>query len=498
MSSVAPTGALVHSRPQWLRLAGERVTPAQVLVTVGLGAMVGAVALPAKVSPLDVGLMVAAVVGLVFATRHPIWCVAGVVGLTIFGGYRASLPLGLVDARLTDVPLALLIVWVVHLRIQDGRLARNDLGQRPLALLLMAFGLSLLASYRAAEDGFVDLLVSLVRVVTTFSLVWLVPYAVRTARHRLFVLRSIVLAGTAELAWSGFVFVRDGRFPDRFRGLNGPNAEGLVAGLVLIAVINLPLFRLRTRIAIGVLATACLVQSKSIASIAAVMMVLGFFGLRAARARNPRTEALLRPARFLILVAGAVLLVSNVRPGDLPNQRFFESSSTASRMTLAYAGTRIFADHPMLGVGWQRSSSGDVIGSQDVVEAVQNRFSTVRADLLPQGQAISVHNAYIQILAESGILGMVILLAAFVLGRRGVRAVVARAGPEAPLARTVVSMLVLVLVWWNDNPIYGAQPETVFFAILLGLLASIPLVPEARHHQARDGEAIIPVPASRG
>ena len=32
-------------------------------------------------------------------------------------------------------------------------------------------------------------------------------------------------------------------------------------------------------------------------------------------------------------------------------------------------------------------------------------------------------------------------------------------------------MLIVVLIWWNENPLYGAQPETVLAALSLGMHA---------------------------
>ena len=32
-------------------------------------------------------------------------------------------------------------------------------------------------------------------------------------------------------------------------------------------------------------------------------------------------------------------------------------------------------------------------------------------------------------------------------------------------------MLIVVLIWWNDNPLYGGQPETLLAALALGTLA---------------------------
>ena len=273
--------------------------------------------------------------------------------------------------------------------------------------------------------------------------------------------------------------MRLGKFPGRLYGANGPNAEGLIAALVVIAVVNLALFKPRTRVVMGVVALACLVQTRSISSVAALMIVLGFYGLRVATARHPRTEALLRPARLLALLFGAVLVIATLRPGDLPNQSQFVNSSTASRVTLAYAGWVIFTEHPLLGVGWQRSSASDVIGSESVVDAVKERFPDVRERPAAVGRL--GHGAQ-RLRPDPG------------RERPGRRAgscwrsssasgrasgvCRGRDGPDAAVIRTLVALFALVLIWWNDNPIFGAQPESILFGLLLGLLAASPRVPE--------------------
>ena len=41
-------------------------------------------------------------------------------------------------------------------------------------------------------------------------------------------------------------------------------------------------------------------------------------------------------------------------------------------------------------------------------------------------------------------------------------------------ARAALVLLVATMVWLNDNPLFGAQPETVLAATFLGMLAAIP------------------------
>ena len=42
-----------------------------------------------------------------------------------------------------------------------------------------------------------------------------------------------------------------------------------------------------------------------------------------------------------------------------------------------------------------------------------------------------------------------------------------------PWAILIAIAVVACLVWLNDNPIFGAQPETITLSLMLGLLASL-------------------------
>jgi hypothetical protein len=444
------------------RRRGATVTPIQVGVTL-VAALAMAYFSPAHIQPRLVLVLVGVVVAGVLFSRHPRWCLVAVLATTLFGLYNTNVSVGPITLRVSDGPLALSMAWAIHLRVQRGRVTRNAVGQASLVVLLLVLGASLVASYGESDRVFVDLVVSLLRAAATFSLVWVIPYTLRTTADRMFVLRSLVIAGTAELALALYDFVQKG-FPDRLRGDNGPNAGGLIAVVAVIAVLNLPLFKLRYR-----------VLTKSIASIASLMIILGLMGVRASTKKDPRTEALVRPLRVLVLIIGTILLVGTLRPQDLPSQKLFGRSSTAARLSFGYAGIRIFLEHPVLGVGWQRSSRPEVIGAADVVADVQSRFAGLREGERPIDVGTTVHNAYIQVLAEGGVIGGLVLLAAYAQGRRGARAVMAGALTEAALARTVVAELAAVLIWWNDNAIFGAQPETIMFAFFLGMLASIPV-----------------------
>jgi hypothetical protein len=103
----------------------------------------------------------------------------------------------------------------------------------------------------------------------------------------------------------------------------------------------------------------------------------------------------------------------------------------------------------------------------------------VRSDFLPQGTFSDLHNFYVQVLAQAGLIGVIaFLVMAFAL-TRGIRSAIrlTRSTPSLfACARCALLLLVAILIWWNDNALYGAQPETVLATTFLGLLAAVPYI----------------------
>ena len=82
----------------------------------------------------------------------------------------------------------------------------------------------------------------------------------------------------------------------------------------------------------------------------------------------------------------------------------------SQRTVLAYIGLRIFADNPVVGVGWQRSSRPEVF--EPYVDDARTRFPDVVDLAFPaEGREWGVQNLYIQMLADAGVIGLVLLLA---------------------------------------------------------------------------------------
>src|SRR5439155_311364 len=110
--------------------------------------------------------------------------------------------------------------------------------------------------------------------------------------------------------------------------------------------------------------------------------------------------------------------------------------SSVHRSLLAYIGVRIFADHPLLGVGWQGSEEQD--NYRPYLAAAHRRFPGEPEVAFPSPQhAWGVQNAYLQTLTDMGLVGFALLVALFVSGLvLGLRAAV-RGPPELALLALV-------------------------------------------------------------
>ncbi len=179
-----------------------------------------------------------------------------------------------------------------------------------------------------------------------------------------------------------------------------------------------------------------------------------------------------RAAAGVVVVAAAALGVLLMRNGDVPRairavgigsepkpRTGIDVGSYAHRSLLAYIGVRIFADHPIAGVGWQGSEELENYGPY--LADAHRRYPHEPALAFPSpDHAWGVQNAYLQTLTDLGLLGfallVVLLVVAMVLGARA--ALRAPPGALVPVAAGLLWLVVAAGVWNG-----------------LGLVAGIPL-----------------------
>lgn len=141
----------------------------------------------------------------------------------------------------------------------------------------------------------------------------------------------------------------------------------------------------------------------------------------------------------------------------------------AQRTLLAYIGGRIFLDHPVVGVGWQGSTE-----EQNFVPYLADaraKFPNQPAQAFPSpSRPYGVQNAYLQTLADLGVVGFAWLVALFAsVLLVGVRAAL-RAPPAAAEAAVVgLLWLLLALGLWNAQGLVAGIPLDAVTWLAFGL-----------------------------
>jgi O-antigen ligase len=363
---------------------------------------------------------------------------------------------------------------------------RIGFGKIPALLLFGYVALTFVHVANSNPAGLEDSVIGWLRFVQTASIALLVATLIGRERDVRIVLASLALAGVVAVALAaGNV---DGLLSDRARSDLGPNALGMVAGLtLLIGAFGAVTPKMRYRIAIVAAGVLGLVLAKSVASFVATGLALALgAGLTMA---VPGAQ---RPIRLALgaIVAGVVVFsaVQAFRPEVLPGSDHFEESSAAHRVVVGAAGLEIFERNPLIGVGWRQSSEPDVIGDREVVNDVRRRFQEVRPSLFPDVRPTSVHSSYVQILAELGLVGFALFTALIAAIAASAWKLLRSLDRNDKLWREAWAMsmgLVLVLVWLNDNPLFGGQPETEIMALLLGALAATSRICARRQERTR-------------
>ena len=187
------------------------------------------------------------------------------------------------------------------------------------------------------------------------------------------------------------------------------------------------------------------------------------------RVRDPRRLAAIAGLLAAITV-GVVLIRSSALADGLKFLGVKQGTGGASeniqsyrqRALLAYIGGRIFVDHPLLGVGWQ--GSGDPYAFEPYLDDAHERFDQP-PDAFPSRQhRWGVQNAYVQSLADMGVLGLAAFLAALLVpawaaARRGV-------GDARVLGP---ALLLLVLGAWNGYGLVAGIPLAALTWLAVGV-----------------------------
>src|SRR5581483_3898831 len=174
----------------------------------------------------------------------------------------------------------------------------------------------------------------------------------------------------------------------------------------------------------------------------------------------------------LVVVAGLVPL----RSGDVghllryfgigPKEKERNVETLVQRTLLIYVGWRIFLDHPAVGAGFQSSLEHSVY-SPYLADA-REKFPSSPPRAFPSTEhPWGVQNLYVQTLAETGVVGFVLLVAVFVSGLALAARRAWRGPPEVAL---LAALWVLVCIGvWNALGTIAGIPTDALTWLALGL-----------------------------
>jgi O-antigen ligase len=174
------------------------------------------------------------------------------------------------------------------------------------------------------------------------------------------------------------------------------------------------------------------------------------------------------------------LRLAHAERTDASGRREAAEGSITHRLIAMYITGLIARDNAVTGVGWLQSKAPRYTARETRYgKQARRRFPNASSNLFPSpGSPNPVHNAYLQVLAEGGVLALLALLAAVVLPLRlAVQGARRLTGTPRLQASASAAVLFAGALWLNAvSPLGGLDMALpwAFAGLVLGLVASVP------------------------
>jgi O-antigen ligase len=410
-----------------------------------------------------------------------------VIGAAAFIGFSfvnpALLPplleVGPLSLRYVDGVFSLLICMLIARSVIGGRFAISAEVRKlfvPLVVFLLYIGLSLTFVYISAPNSLSASIASYMRLLLTASIAPVLCVTVRDKWDVQFFNSTLIVFSMATVAVGVRLVWAEGAeaFAVRSGGLIGIGPLGLVAGLLILYA-----FIKRDGSPwslVWILSLTVGLLGLYLAKTVSAAIAVGVTGtVYFASMRSRRFSPLRWAVAGTVMMTAAVLAVWSARQSDVSGVGDVSSGSFAERMMIGYAGLQLFLDNPLMGVGWQASTAETVIGSRALTVALMENFRRLPTHYFAQPPT-SLHNMYIQFLAELGVIGFVLFIWVCFRTGKSVARILKNIPAESPYkgyAQFYALGLIYLLIWWNNSTLFGGQVETILAFTFLALLANL-------------------------
>ncbi len=405
-----------------------------------------------------------------------------------FGLGSTSISISLADVAVIAVAAAA----VSAARSQGVEPLRRSLGLLVPVAVLMALVLAFALLGPTLLEGYPlgDKLVSAVKFVEYGTLVIAVPLIIRRAEDAYSVVAALVVTASAAavvgvLQFIGLVGNLDhtpsGRRMPSFLGYHDFAALAGVSLGIGIALIAARHWRRRRPLAPAAVIAGCLgvIIAGALATVIALVAgaALALISMRVRRTLDVARASAVVGIVVVILAGSLTLRSSDV--GDFLGFLGTNDDSTtqietySQRTVLVYIGARVFAAHPLTGVGWQGSELPAAF--EPFLADARARFPEVSADALPsRRQPWGVQNAYVQAAADMGVLGLAALLAVVLTSTWLAVSLSLRPYPAASFALGVAIALLVCAMELAALGLVPGVPATALLWLAVGAAIALP------------------------
>lgn len=421
-------------------------------------AVAGCALLLGVLAGYDPLLALGAAVAIVFVAIAMTSLSAGVCVFAVFTFVNEAVPSG--ELPVTKLVGALLILsWLAAITVGESR-GRKLFESNGLLFLLVLFVLwAALSAIWATSSG--EAIGAVTRYAPNAMLFLVVYAAVRTREQAMWLVGALLIGALVSAAYGLAVPVEAGA-EERLSGAFGNANETAAALAVGVALAGGLAFALRDRpwlrlgAIIGVpLSMIALFMTVSRGGIVALVAVLVAAVLIAGQRRKAAIAAVVLAAVTAVVYFGAVA-------GPEAREHLLKSNGGTGRSDIWKVGWRMVEANPVLGVG-----AGNFASSS--VHYLLEPGTIMRPDFIVDNPKVA-HNTYLEVLAELGVVGLVLFLAligsALATMLKAARLFAARGDREMEvLARAVL----IALVGFLTAAFFGSREFSNQLWLLLSL-----------------------------